>query len=171
MPNKGRFLYWDSCVFLSHINGMPDRVQIINNIISEINDDPDSVILTSSESIVEVSHAVTEKEQKRTDPKIEAAIDAMWDDANIVKMIDNGPHIAKLARTLIRDAIPNGWTLKSKDAIHLASALWHNRYVGKVDEFQTYDDRLFKYKDMIGIQIEYPHVMQYRIDFDNDKQQ
>jgi predicted nucleic acid-binding protein len=170
MPNNnGRIIYWDSCVFLSHINGMPDRTQTISDILSEIGGDPASIILTSSESIVEVAHALYEKEQKQLDSDIEAIIDAMWDDSSIVEMIDNGPHIAKIARKLIRDAIPNGWVLKSKDAVHLASAMWYDRYVSSVGEFHTYDDRLFKYGTMIGIHVDYPHVLQYRMNF-NEKE-
>ena len=170
MPNNNeRVIYWDSCVFLSHINGMPDRLQIINDVTNEIGKDENSIILTSSESIVEVAHALCEKEQKQLDPEVKAAIDAMWDDSRIVEMIDNGPHIAKVARKLIRDAIPNGWVLKSKDAVHLASAMWHDKQVRRVDEFQPYDKKLFKYQTMIGIHIAYPHVIQYRINFDEEK--
>ena len=167
MPNNSSILYWDSCVFLSHINGMPERIQVINSVIYEISNNIDSIILTSSESIVEVAHALYEKEQKRLDPNVEKKIDAMWDDSSVVKIIDNGEHIAKLARGLIRDALPNEWVLKSKDAIHLASAMWYDRYVANIDEFQTYDDRLFKYEAMVGIHINYPHVLQYRINFDS----
>lgn len=171
MPNdNGRVIYWDSCVFLSHINGEPDRIQTITDILSEISEDQHSIVLTSSESIVEVAHALYEKVQRQLDPNVEAAIDAMWDDSSVVEMIDNGPHIAKIARRLIRDALPNGWVLKSKDAIHLASALWHDRYVNPVGEFHTYDDRLFKYAPMIGIHINYPHVLQYRMNFDDEEE-
>jgi predicted nucleic acid-binding protein len=168
MPNNAITFYWDSCIFLSHINGMPDRIQTINSVISEVNSNSSSIILTSSESIVEVAHAVSEKTQKQLDPNVEQKIDAMWDDTNVVKMIDNGPHIAKLARSLIRDAIPNDWVLKSKDAIHLASAMWYDRNVAKVDEIHTYDKKLFKYQTIIGIHILYPHVTQYRINFNTN---
>jgi hypothetical protein len=65
----------------------------------------------------------------------------MWDDSSVVEMIDNGHHIAKIARGLIWDALPNGWVLKSKDVIHLASAMWYDRHVGRVGEFHTYDER------------------------------
>jgi hypothetical protein len=170
MPNNGRIIYWDSCVFLSHINGIPDRIQIINDIFEEINNDSNSVILTSSESMVEVAHAVNEKIQHRLDPNVEAAIDAMWEDSSIVKMIDNGLYIAKIERKFIRDVIPNGWVLKSKDAIHLASAWWHNKNVNKVGEFHTYDTKLFKYQTMIGIHIGYPHVLQHRFKLDSSEE-
>lgn len=167
MPNNGRIIYWDSCVFLSHINGMPDRIQTINDILDEIRNDSNSIILTSSESMVEVAHAIDEKTQHCLDPNVEAAIDAMWEDSSIVKMIDNGLYIAKIARNFIRDAIPSGWVLKSKDAIHLASAWWHNKNVSEVEDFQTYDKKLFKYQLMIGIHIGHPYVLQHRLNLDN----
>jgi predicted nucleic acid-binding protein len=167
--DNDRIIYWDSNVFLSHINGMPNRIQVINDVIQEISENDNSVILTSSESIVEVAHALYEKEQKQLDPEVESIIDAMWEDTNVVEIIDNGPHIAKIARGLIRRVIPNGWVLKSKDAIHLASASWYDRNVNHIDEFHTYDEKLPKYQTMIGIHIDYPHVLQYRWNFsEND---
>lgn len=169
MPSKGRVIYWDSNMFLSHINKIPDRVQVIRDILSEISEDSKSIILTSSESIVEVAHAIYEKEQKQLDPAVEATIDAMWNDSSIVRMIDNGPHIALIARGLIRDVIPQGWILKSKDAIHLASAHWYDQNIGEVREFHTYDQELLKYQTIIGIHIGTPNVLQHRMNFDNDE--
>jgi predicted nucleic acid-binding protein len=166
--NIVRILYWDSCVFLSHINGMPERIQTITDIINEISENDKSIILTSSESIVEVAHAIYEKKQNRLDPEIERTLDEMWADSSVVKIIDNGTHIARLGRSLIRQSIPNGWKLTPKDAIHLASAMWHNRNVRKIDEFHTYDDKLNKFQTMIGIQIGHPHVLQYRMNFEEE---
>jgi predicted nucleic acid-binding protein len=157
-------IYWDSNVFLSFINKIPDRIQIIRSILYEISKDPRSFILTSSESIVEVANAAYEKLQSRLDPEVEQAIDAMWEDSSIVKMIDNGPHISMIARRLTRDAIPNNWVLKPKDAIHLASAYWYDKNVNSIQEFHTYDNKLHKYSPMIGIHICYPHTSQYRMD-------
>jgi predicted nucleic acid-binding protein len=118
------------------------------------------------ESIVEVAYAIYEKQQNRLDPEIERILDEMWADSSVVEIIDNGPHIARLGRDLIRQSIPNGWKLTPKDAIHLASAMWHNRNVGQIDEFHTYDDKLKKFQTMIGIHIEDPHVLQYRMNFE-----
>lgn len=166
MPSNGRVIYWDSNVFVSYINGIPERLQTIKDMLAEIVDDQQSFILTSSESIVEVSHAADEKVQSRLDPTVEAAIDAMWNDTSVVRIIDNGPPIAHMARDLIRDSIPHGWTLKPKDAVHLASAFWYDQNVDDLNEFHTYDDRLFKYEAMIGIRIDYPHVLQHRMNLD-----
>lgn len=169
MPSKGRIVYWDSNIFLSFINKIPDRIQTIRDLLTEIQEDAHSFILTSSESIAEVANAAFEKEQSKLNPAIEEQIDAMWDDASMVRIIDNGSHIARIARDLIRDAIPHGWVLKPKDASHLASAYWYNQKVGELKEFHTYDLRLHKYQTMIGIHVDTPHVLQYRMDLeDND---
>ncbi len=136
---------------------------MIRDIMTEIEGEKDSFILTSSESIVEVAHVADEKTKSRLDPKVESLIDEMWAMDKIIKIIDNGPHIAPIARRLIRDAIPHGWVLKAKDAVHLASAFWYNKNVHRIDEVNHYDDRLFKYEVMIGIHICEPHIKQMRL--------
>lgn len=161
MPNN-RQIYWDSNVFLSHLNGVPARINNLRDLIAEIQEQDGSFILTSSESIVEVAHAVDEKLFNRLDPRVEEAIDAMWQNYKLIKMIDNGPHIAPIARGLIRDAIPQGWKLSPKDAVHLASAFWYNKYVHLIDEFHTYDNKLQKFQAMIGIPICEPYANQMR---------
>ena len=158
MPSS--HLYWDSNVFLSLLNGMPSRDSTIRGIMQETEKQRDSFILTSSESIVEVAHVADEKFRSRLDPRVEALIDEMWAMDKVVKFIDNGAHISPIARRLIRDAIPQGWVLTAKDAVHLASAFWYNQKVHRIDEFHTYDNGLFKYEAMIGIHICEPHVRQ-----------
>jgi predicted nucleic acid-binding protein len=158
MPNN-RY-YWDSSVFLSLLNGLPDRVPTIRGIMMEVEKDRNSFILTSSESIVEVAHIAEEKINLRLDPHVEALIDELWAMDQVIRIIDNGSHIAPIARRLIRDAIPHGWVLRPKDAVHLASALWYNQHVHRLQEVHTYDDALFKYGVMIGIHICEPYVQQ-----------
>src|SRR6266496_3676331 len=106
MPNN-RQVYWDSNVFLSHLNGVPERIKVLRDLIAEIQEEDGSFILTSSESIVEVAHAIDEKLNNRLDPRVEEAIDEMWQNYKLIKMIDSGPHIAPIARGLIRDGIPH----------------------------------------------------------------
>lgn len=159
MPDR-QTIYWDSNVFLSLLNGPPARIKVITNCLDEFNENG-CFIITSTESIVEVAHALDEKLNGRLDPRIEERIDAMWENPSI-KMIDNGQHISSLARKLIRDAIPNRWSLTPKDAIHLASAYWYNKHVNAVHEFHTYDTKLPKFAPMIGIQVCEPYVQQMR---------
>ncbi len=161
MPNN-RQVYWDSNVFLSHLNGVPERIKVLRDLIAEIQEEDGSFILTSSESIVEVAHAIDEKLNNRLDPRVEEAIDEMWQNYKLIKMIDSGPHIAPIARGLIRDGIPHGWKLTPKDAVHLASAFWCNKYVHLINEFHTYDKGLYKFQVMIGIPICEPYAKQMR---------
>lgn len=55
----------------------------------------------------------------------------------------------------MRSVIPRGFSLKPPDAIHLATAK-----VWEVDEFHTYDAKLFKFEAMMGFRIVYPHTDQ-----------
>ena len=163
MPDNSRVLYWDSSVFLSWVNEIPSRVPIIEDIHAEIIEENNSIIYTSVESIVEVSHADSEKRQQKLDPTIEERINNMWEDISFVKVVDNVPHIAEIAKRLMRDAIPQSWILKPKDAIHLATAMWLDKNVEHIDELHTYDSGLSKYAAMIGIHICEPHVLQARM--------
>ena len=86
----------------------------------------------------------------------------MWENP-LIKIIDNGQHIAPYARRLIRAAIPNKWRLKPKDAVHLASVFWYNKYLHRIEEFHTYDPAPNKYEAMIGINICEPQVQQPKL--------
>lgn len=163
MENNQRHIYWDSAVFLSLLNGDPSRIDVISDLVTEIQNDYGSFILTSSESIVEVTHVLDEKANHRLDPNVETKIESMWNNYKLIKMIDNGAHIAKIAAKLIRDSIPQSWKLTPKDADHLASAYWYHKYVHNIEEFHTYDEGLFKFGPTIGIMICKPHVNQMRL--------
>ena len=63
----------------------------------------------------------------------------------------------------MRDAIPAGWVLKPKDAVHFATALWLDKNVEHIDEIHTYDKKLEKYEVMVGIHICEPYVLQGRM--------
>ena len=163
MNNKPRTLYWDSGIFLSHLNGIPERKPIIDEVVQEIRDGKDSIVLTSSVSLVEVSSALYEKMNKLLDPAVEDAIDAMFNDSDVVRIVDNGPHIALLARNITRQAIPKGLALKPMDAIHLATARWLLENGILVQEINSYDKKWASYKEFVGIEIGPPHVLQHRL--------
>lgn len=160
MPSN--FFYWDSNVFLSYINGIEDRLQEIEDVWAEVADDADKRIVASVIAIVEVAHAAMEKEQKKLDADTEAKIDGMWYNPSVA-LVELSPHISFMARGLMRDVIPNGWTLKPNDAVHLATAMWVNQTIGPVGEIHTYNGGLNKYSGMIGISICGPHVLQPKL--------
>jgi PIN domain nuclease of toxin-antitoxin system len=117
MPRNPSFFYWDSCVFLSYINGIEDRLQQIEDVWAEIAEDDEKRIVTSAISVAEVAYLITEKEQGRLDPNVETSINAMWYNPS-VSLVEVSPPISFLARKLMRDVVPNGWVLKPHDAIH-----------------------------------------------------
>lgn len=161
MKNNARLIYWDSCIFLSHINSEPEREIIIESLWDELEKEQGHVI-TSTVAIVEVSHGSCEKSSGRLDSSIESAIDNIWCDP-LISIVELNQPIAELARNLIRDAIQKGWNLKSKDAIHLASASWIDRNISHLDEFHTFDETLDKYGPILGFQIKRPHVDQLKL--------
>jgi predicted nucleic acid-binding protein len=161
MKNDNAIFYWDSCLFLSYINGEPGRSNIFEDLLDEVERNKGEVF-TSTIAIVEVAYASRERLSFSLSTKIQNQINEIWADPYISLVEFNRP-IAELARQLIRDAIPNKWVLKPKDAVHLASALWVNNNISKVNEFCTYDDGLAKYTKMIGIQIKAPHVSPSRL--------
>lgn len=158
--DRHRILYWDSDVFLSYIGARSNRINTIESLIQEIENDDDSIIVTSVIAKVEVAYASYEKTQRALDAQVEAAIDAMWEHSSVVELIDLTDRIALIARALIREALTRGWRgLRAHDAIHLASAKW----LTGVHEFHTYDKNLEKYGQVIGCDICEPYVEQPRL--------
>lgn len=152
-------LYWDSDVFLSYVNAVSGRIRTLEDLLQEIQENDDDIIVTSAIAKVEVAFAIYEKTQALLDPQVEADLDALWQDASVVELVEFNDDIATMARSLIRESISRQWQLKPPDAIHLASAQW----LGGVQEFHTYDIGLHKYKELIGCDVCEPYVAQPRL--------
>ncbi len=120
-------------------------------------------LYTSTLSQVEVAFAASERRQQQLSPEVEDQISALWEDSESVVSVEYQEVIGMIAKDLMRDAITNGWSLKPLDAIHLATAKWLLDVGITVDEFHTYDDRLFKYNDIVGCPILRPHTPQARM--------
>jgi len=137
MPGELQFIYWDACVFLSYLNGNPDRLPTIDALLEEAKRDGSKKIVTSILSVVEVAYAAAEKASQVLDPQAEGAIDALWEDISTVEIVELHERIARRARELVRQAMAQGWSLKVPDAIHLATAQWVRAH-----QFHTYDEQL-----------------------------
>lgn len=159
MPNEQRLLYWDSNVFLDYINENPENVNTIEDLLQEVMNDDGARIVTSVIAKVEVAFAAYEKTQGTLDSEAEADIDALWEDASVVELIEFNDEIALMARDLMREAVTRGWGLRPNDAIHLASAQW----MESITEFHTTDGRLDKYDSLIECNICRPYVVQPRL--------
>lgn len=69
-------------------------------------------------------------------------------------MVDFSPLIGRIARKLIRQARERGWSLKSADAIHLATAQQM-----AVTGFHTFEKgKLDKYGPICGFTVEEPRA-------------
>ena len=150
---RPRRLYWDADVFLSVINADPERLPVIEAIFDDC-DKRDVIIHTSVLSIAEVAFASSERLGRQLSDEIEARIEKLWGPTSPIKLDEISQHIARDARILMRQAIPKGWSLKPRDAIHIATAKRR-----QVDEFHTYDtDKLSKFSEIAGFPIVNPRI-------------
>ena len=155
MARSGRRrIYWDADVWLSYIEGIPDRLPTLDILLADsASNVGDITLVTSTVSQTEVAFAQIERQTQNPDSGIEARIDSLWTDTRAITLIEYHSVIASSARGLIRMGLHNGWSLKPLDAIHLATAQWFG-----VSEFHTYDSRLEKYSDHVGFPVVRPYV-------------
>ena len=159
MPDAPRIIYWDSCVFLYYVNMIPEHLSLLEQILEDSASDSSSIkIYTSVLSHVEVSFAASEQQNQALDPKIERLISNLWSDPEAVVSVEHHTDIGQLATGLMRDAVTEGQSLKPLDAIHLATARWLSSIGLTVEEFHTYDLRLFNYSSVVGFPIVEPRI-------------
>jgi len=158
MPEQ-RFFYWDANVFLSYLNNDPDRFPTLEAILENIETSKKDRIVTSVISKVEVLWVAHEKLNRALSRDEESRIDSMWDNPDVIEMVEFNDEIALMARKAMREGMIKGWRLRTNDAIHLASAQW----VAAI-ELRTYDMKQFgKYDEMLGLVICEPHVIQPKL--------
>lgn len=156
MPERPNLIYWDSCVFLSYIDGDLDRLRHLDAILYEVSNSNGSKIITSAFSKVEVAFSSRDG-QAYLDGEIERQIDLLWNDPSI-EVVEFHDYIALEARSLMRRAVLDGYTLKPADATHLASA----KYI-QASVLHTYDKKLYKFSNYIGCEICEPIAQQPRM--------
>lgn len=150
-------IYWDAPVFLDYVNGVPEKLPVLDAIRERASPHGDIEIITSVLSITEVAFGRLDQTGQQFDPTIQATIDALWTDP-IIKQVELYHEIAFAARDLMRWARLARKGLKPPDAIHLATA----RRAGAI-EVHTYDRALFQYSSQLGIPIVEPRTNQPRI--------
>ena len=154
-------VYWDSNTFLSYINELPDRAATLESLLDQSADIYSPIkIYTSALSHVEVAFAASERERQTLDPEQERRIDGLWNDPDAVVSVEIHQDIINIAKSLIRESITRGRSLKPADAIHLATAQWLYDSGVAILEFHTYDQRLMGYSDMVGFEIVEPYTAQ-----------
>jgi predicted nucleic acid-binding protein len=155
MPDEPRRIYWDSNVPLSYLNGVADRVPVIDELFRQARAG-EIELVTSSISRVEVAYIQSEKQAGALDQNTEEAIDSLWAPGSPIKPVEFYDLIADKARALMRQGISQGWgQLKPLDAIHLATAQQM-----AVAGFHTYCERLQRWTNELGFPVTEPQTAQ-----------
>lgn len=132
------YVYWDACVFLSHLDQDQKRSPDIDGVLKEIEDSQGTrKIATSIVSKVEVAFVENERQAGLSDD-IEQTLDDLWSDDSQLEMVELHEFITRKARALMRQCVAEGKpVIKPLDAIHVATAEWLG-----ASELHTYDTKL-----------------------------
>lgn len=158
MPESPVPIYWDACIFLHFIEADPQWIGTLDAILESASLRQEVVIYTSSVSITEVAFAQAEKSGRTLDAAVEAAIDALWADRSVVKIVEYNEIIARSARGLLRRSLEARRRLKPMDAIHLATAL-----IRHVVDFHTTDGQLQADWQDLGFPVRNPVTLQPKL--------
>lgn len=158
MPSNPSRIYWDSCVFLSYLDAIPERMPTLDALLYRAQTDSQLEIVTSTVSVVEVAFATDERGKDQLRAEELEKIEAFWADSSAFRLAEFHRLIATDARGLIRAAVAQGLSLKPMDAVHLATA----QRLG-VQDFHTYDERLFRFDRLFNFPIRHPFTEQLRL--------
>jgi predicted nucleic acid-binding protein len=150
MPDDLPKFYWDSCVFISYINAMAERLPHIDWFLD--NSGKVHQIVTSTLSVAEVAFAEIEKRGAALSDDVVNRIDALWlSDDSPVRLAEPHLDIMLDARDLARRARAAGWSVRGADAIHMATA----KRLGAA-EIHTYSTDWPRNQELLGIPIHPP---------------
>ena len=122
-------MYWDSCNWIGLINEDPGKIEPLRYIYQQ-GQNGEIEIFTSTFALAEVFRLKCEDSEKQL-PEEKDQIFEETLDQDFVVYVQLTREIGRYARRLLRRT--EGLRVP-QDAIHLASAAWHN-----VDELQTFD--------------------------------
>lgn len=108
--------YWDSCVFLSYIDNIPGRADIIERLLQQCADG-EVEIWTSHFSLIEVAFASEEKEKRALDRETLENINSLWQPPSKIRLVELSEEIAYRARNTMREGIKHGWSLRTPNTI------------------------------------------------------
>jgi predicted nucleic acid-binding protein len=162
MPDIRR-IYLDACVFLSYINGEPERLPSIDALLDEARRG-EIELLTSVVSITEVAFGKAEQDGQSPDAATLEKIENLWRPPSPIKLVDFYDLLAEEARAVVRMAIPTGAKpIKPMDAIHVATAKWWS-----ASAFYTYDEKLPPWGPTLGLTIEEPSPLRPHLPWNGD---
>lgn len=152
-------MYWDANVFLYYINDDADRAPTIEALLSSSTaPDGEVKIYTSAISHIEVAYGASEQQKRTLNPTVIEEIENLWTDPNAVTSVEYNERVGRIARDLIRESMLRDWSLRSVDAIHLATAVWLSQVGIQIEEFHTYEPRLVKFSELTKIPVLEPYT-------------
>ena len=87
MRSELTYIYWDSCVFLSYVSAIAERIEVLDALLDQIQHDRKRKLITSSISIAEVAFASGHGRPERRPSHIEDRIDELRD-ASFVELVE-----------------------------------------------------------------------------------
>jgi len=157
---KFDYTYWDASVFLAYLNNEPGRADIIEVLLDQIARSRTKRLVTSALTVVEVVTAANTASPQRLTTFQEERIDELLT-APYLSLVETSLALYYDARVLMRTSLDQGWSLRAKDAIHLATAAWLHQAVGSLAAIHTYDAKWLRYSVLVGgIPITEPYLPQ-----------
>ncbi len=141
--------YWDSCVFLSLIEGTLDRIDSIIEMLDSASKG-NLEIWTSVFTIGEVAFAKQEKDKKALDPSVQTAIDNLWK-TSFIKLVEVHRGIMTEAQQMVRVSMNNGLRLTAPDAVHIATAKANG--ITTIHTYDTFNGKAEELKSLFGVEL------------------
>ncbi|MBK5221620.1 MAG: type II toxin-antitoxin system VapC family toxin [Acidimicrobiia bacterium] len=159
MPSDQPMEYLDANVLLAYISGEADRVDIVEQLLSEAAEGKRTLV-TSTLSIVEVAYAVSDLGIDLSEES-EQAIDELWAPPSPILLIEPSVAVMRRARGFLRQAKSAGRKLKPADSIHLASAAM-TAAVGTLLTYETENTRTY-WAEVTALVVAEPDIDQRRL--------
>ncbi|BAK43390.1 PIN domain-containing protein [Eggerthella sp. YY7918] len=144
-----KHVYWDACCFIDYLEGN-ERGRQVRGVLEKAQNG-ELVIVTSVLSLIEVLGDKDASEKERQKIK-----EAMRPQCGI-QLVDLTRHLAESAREFVWQY---SYHKHSKDAVHLATALYVTKYQ-TIDEIHSFDNDLLKLDGRVGIRIVQPSLENY----------
>ncbi len=130
---ESEFIYWDSNVIQSYIEKRAGRWQLLRSLLRASADIAQPIkLVTSTWTVAEVAYFGA-LESDHALPEAYEAIQDFWE-SDVIELIELHELIALKAKDIVRQSHFDQYTIKPKDAVHAASAIFRG-----VVEFHTYD--------------------------------
>lgn len=142
--------YWDSCIFLSIIEGHQERLPAILELMEKA-EKQEVEIWTSMFTIAEVAFAKAEKDGKALDSTTQEKINAFWTVGSPITLVEPHRGIMSATAELVRGAMLQSLRLAPDDALHIATAKEHG--LQSLHTYDSYNNKHAELSQLSGVTI------------------